>query len=45
MGLFDWVPTVDEVINWWDCRVMGHKWVECDDLRGDFICSQCGKVT
>lgn len=36
MGLFDWVPTVDEVIDFVECRLMGHQWREGR-------CTVCGK--
>lgn len=40
--MFDWIPTIDEVIDFWDCRIMGHKWGKRDD--GVVQCMQCGKV-
>ena len=36
MGFFDWIPTIDEVMDFWDCRVMGHEW-------RDGFCKKCGK--
>lgn len=36
MGLFDWVPTVEEVIDFIDCRLTGHDWK-------DGVCLVCRK--
>ena len=41
MGIFDWVPTIDEVIDYWDCRISGHKYKMHDD--GKIRCEVCDK--
>jgi hypothetical protein len=45
MGLFDWIPTVDEVIEFVDCRLTGHAWtIYYDGNVPEFrICRQCNK--
>lgn len=44
MGLFDWIPTIPEVIDFIDCRIVGHAWktfiVEGHTVR---VCQNCGK--
>ena len=45
MGLFDWVPTVEEVFDFIDCRLAGHTWRNY--VRPDSsvvrVCAVCGK--
>jgi len=41
MGLFDFIPTIDEIVNFWECRLSGHKWIE--DVNGHIYCKECGK--
>lgn len=41
MGLFDWIPTVGEVIDFLDCRLVGHTWVRHES--GIVYCKVCGK--
>lgn len=46
MGIFDWIPTIDEVTNFVECRVLDHKWVKivADDGSIFVICGRCGKI-
>lgn len=39
--MFDWIPTIDEIFDFWDCRIMGHKWVAKE--YGGEVCSVCRK--
>lgn len=39
--MFDWIPTIGEVVNWVDCRIVGHDYGEFGDADE---CRQCGKV-
>lgn len=41
--MFDWVPTLEEIGNWIDCRLDGHEWVKDDE--GKTYCKVCGKVS
>jgi hypothetical protein len=43
MSIFDWIPTVEEVIDFIDCRIMGHDWVY-DLVSKTRTCQQCKKV-
>lgn len=45
MGLFDWIPSVDEVFEFIDCRLTGHAWTvyERDGVPQFRICRQCKK--
>lgn len=36
MSWFDWVPTVGEVVDWTECRIIGHDWENGK-------CKTCGK--
>ena len=43
MGLFDWVPTMPDVIDWIDCRLTGHDWVRDEDDSVVVVCKNCGQ--
>lgn len=42
MGIFEWLPTLDEVEAFIWCRLDGHDWKPRED--GSQVCAECGKV-
>jgi hypothetical protein len=40
MGLFSWVPTINEVLEFIECHVMDHDWKYFYEYRE---CQVCGK--
>lgn len=46
MSQFNWIPSVDEVFEFIDCRLAGHAWLTYVDENGVElyrICKQCKK--
>jgi len=41
MGIFDWIPTVEEATDWVECRLTGHVWIENENATRQ--CKNCGK--
>lgn len=41
MGLFDFIPTFDEVVEFIACRLTDHEW---GNVQGALVCRDCGKV-
>lgn len=46
MGIFDWIPSVEEVFEFVECRLSGHIWGRYRDDEGFVFrrCKTCGKV-
>lgn len=42
MSLLDWIPTIEETIDFIVCRATGHSWVKLKD--GRVICEACRKI-
>jgi hypothetical protein len=43
MSFLDWVPTLEEAVDWTICRAVGHTWVDEDEDDERRVCSSCGK--
>ncbi len=44
MGLFDWIPTAEEVFEFVECRLTGHTWQYFTTDNGVYrICDTCKK--
>ena len=45
MGLFDWIPSIDEVVDFIDCRIAGHAWTVYKEngVPSFRVCRQCKK--
>jgi hypothetical protein len=43
MSFLDWIPTIEEVADFVECRVMGHSWV-WNGNKTVIYCEHCGKV-
>lgn len=45
MKIFDWVPTIPEVMDYIECRIVGHDFTYIETKDGArFVCKICGKV-
>jgi hypothetical protein len=47
MGIFDWIPTVGEVLTGSMCLAMDHDWTEWVNIGNNVLvreCQTCGKI-
>jgi len=44
MGIFDWIPTIPEVLDSTACLIGGHDWIVVKDVNGNkvIVCENCG---